>query len=73
VEDRDSERLTDVVNTIDHDDDPIGMWIGPGTEVGGYIVDGELGHGGEAEVAREAFRTAKKQQRDALIAFLETL
>jgi serine/threonine protein kinase len=46
VEDRDSERLTDVVNAVDHDDDPIGMRIGPGTDVGGYIIDGELGHGG---------------------------
>jgi serine/threonine protein kinase len=43
VEDRDSERWTDVVDAVD--DDPIGMRIGPGTEVGGYIIDGELGHG----------------------------
>ncbi|HEY0479393.1 MAG TPA: protein kinase, partial [Kofleriaceae bacterium] len=47
VEHRDSERLTDVVDAIGGpDDDPIGMRIGPGTDVGGYIVDGELGHGG---------------------------
>jgi serine/threonine-protein kinase len=51
VEDHDSERLTDVVDAVrpigDHgDDDPIGMRIGPGTEVGGYIIDGELGQGG---------------------------
>jgi len=47
VEDRDSERLTDVVDAFGgHDDDPIGMRVGPGTEVGGYIIDGELGHGG---------------------------
>ena len=47
VEDRDSERLTDVVDAIGGpDDDPIGMRIGPGTEVGGYVIDGELGHGG---------------------------
>jgi serine/threonine protein kinase len=46
VEDRDSERLTDVVPAVEHDDDPIGMQIGPGTEVGGYVIDGELGHGG---------------------------
>jgi serine/threonine protein kinase len=50
VEDRDSERLTDVVDSVDPvgglDDDPIGMRIGPGTEIGGYVVDGELGHGG---------------------------
>ncbi|HEX7840005.1 MAG TPA: protein kinase [Kofleriaceae bacterium] len=47
VEDRDSERLTDVVDAVGGpDDDPIGMRIGPGTEVGGYIIDGELGHGG---------------------------
>jgi serine/threonine-protein kinase len=51
VEDRDSERLTDVIEAVrapdDHaDDDPIGMRIEPGTEVGGYVIDGELGHGG---------------------------
>ncbi|MEO7729475.1 MAG: protein kinase [Kofleriaceae bacterium] len=28
------------------DDDPIGMRVGPGLEVGGYVIDGELGHGG---------------------------
>ena len=32
-----------------------------------------LWHGGEAEAAREAFRTAPRSDRDALIAFLETL
>jgi CxxC motif-containing protein (DUF1111 family) len=32
-----------------------------------------LWHGGEAETAREAFRTASKADRDALIAFLTTL
>jgi CxxC motif-containing protein (DUF1111 family) len=32
-----------------------------------------LWHGGEAMAAREAFRTAAKQDRDALIAFLQTL
>jgi CxxC motif-containing protein (DUF1111 family) len=37
------------------------------------LAEAILWHGGEAEVAREAFRTAAKQQRDALIAFLETL
>jgi serine/threonine protein kinase len=51
VEDRDSNRLTDVVDAVaapsDHgDDDPVGMRVGPGTEVGGYVIDGELGHGG---------------------------
>jgi serine/threonine-protein kinase len=47
VEDRDSERLTDVVDAVaGHDDDPIGMRVGPGTEVGGYVIDGELGSGG---------------------------
>jgi serine/threonine-protein kinase len=43
VEDRDSERLTDVVDAVG---DELGMRVGPGTEVGGYIIDGELGHGG---------------------------
>jgi serine/threonine-protein kinase len=48
VEDHDSERLTDVVDAVGPrgDDDPIGMRIGRGTEVGGYVIDGELGHGG---------------------------
>jgi CxxC motif-containing protein (DUF1111 family) len=32
-----------------------------------------LWHGGEAMAAREAFRLAAKQERDALIAFLQTL
>jgi serine/threonine protein kinase len=46
--------MTDVVDAVrphaDHrdlaDDDPIGMRVGPGTEVGGYVIDGEIGHGG---------------------------
>jgi len=50
VEDHDSERLTDVLDAAgprDHgDDDPRCTRVGPGVEVGGYIVDGELGHGG---------------------------
>jgi serine/threonine protein kinase len=50
VEDHDSERFTDVVDAVrtprDGDDDPLGMKVGPGTDVGGYVVDGELGHGG---------------------------
>ncbi|HEX3482800.1 MAG TPA: protein kinase [Kofleriaceae bacterium] len=47
VEDSGSERLTDVVEAASGlDDDPIGMRIGPGTEVGGYVIEGELGHGG---------------------------
>jgi serine/threonine-protein kinase len=50
VEDRDSERLTDIGDGADpagdhEDDDRSGMRIGPGIEVGGYVVDGELGHG----------------------------
>ena len=32
-----------------------------------------LWHGGEAEVAKEAFRTAPEAERDALIAFLASL
>ena len=32
-----------------------------------------LWHGGEAEAAREAFRNAAKPERDALIAFLNSL
>ncbi|HEY5948305.1 MAG TPA: di-heme oxidoredictase family protein, partial [Kofleriaceae bacterium] len=32
-----------------------------------------LWHGGEAQTAREAFRTASRADRDALIAFLATL
>ena len=48
VEDHDSERLTDVIDAaVPHgDDDPVGMRVGRGTEVGGYVIDGELGHGG---------------------------
>ena len=50
VEDHDSERLTDVLDAVGPgdpgDDDALGMRIGPGTEVGGYVIDGELGHGG---------------------------
>ena len=39
--------MTDVVDAISGpDDDPIGMRIGPGTEVGGYVIEGQLGHGG---------------------------
>ena len=54
VEDRDSERLTDVVDAVGPlgDDDPIGMRVGPGTEIGGYIIDGEVGHGGMGVVYR---------------------
>lgn len=37
------------------------------------IAEAILWHGGEAERAREAFRTAAKGDREALIAFLETL
>jgi CxxC motif-containing protein (DUF1111 family) len=32
-----------------------------------------LWHGGEAEMAKEAFRTAPRQERDALVAFLKSL
>jgi serine/threonine-protein kinase len=47
VEDSGSERRTDVVDAIGGpDDDPIGMRIGPGTEIGGYVIEGQLGHGG---------------------------
>src|SRR5262249_10087378 len=34
------------------------------------LAEAILWHGGEAEAAREAFRTAQKADRDALIAFL---
>ncbi len=52
--------------------------VQPGTT---YLHDGRartleeaiLWHGGEAERAQQAFRTAKKSDRDALIRFLETL
>jgi CxxC motif-containing protein (DUF1111 family) len=37
------------------------------------LAEAILWHGGEAELAREAFRLAPKQQRDALIGFLQTL
>jgi CxxC motif-containing protein (DUF1111 family) len=37
------------------------------------LAEAILWHGGEAEAAREAFRLARKVDRDALIAFLETL
>lgn len=37
------------------------------------LAEAILWHGGEAEGAREAFRTAAKRDRDALIAFLESL
>jgi CxxC motif-containing protein (DUF1111 family) len=37
------------------------------------LAEAILWHGGEAEAAREAFRTAPRQQRDALIGFLQTL
>ncbi|TMQ09637.1 MAG: thiol oxidoreductase [Deltaproteobacteria bacterium] len=37
------------------------------------LAEAILWHGGEAHPAREAFRLAAKQQRAALIAFLETL
>jgi CxxC motif-containing protein (DUF1111 family) len=37
------------------------------------LAEAILWHGGEAEPAREAFRTADRADRDALIAFLQTL
>ena len=37
------------------------------------IEEAILWHGGEAEKAKEAFRTAPKPDRDALVAFLKTL
>lgn len=37
------------------------------------LAEAILWHGGEAEGSREAFRTAQKRDRDALIAFLESL
>jgi CxxC motif-containing protein (DUF1111 family) len=47
----------------------------------GFLHDGRartyaeaiMWHGGEAQAAREAFRTASKSDRDALAAFLDTL
>jgi CxxC motif-containing protein (DUF1111 family) len=47
----------------------------------GFLHDGRardlaeaiLWHGGEAEVAREAFRTAARDEREALLAFLASL
>ncbi len=37
------------------------------------LAEAILWHGGEAMTAREAFRTASRAERDALIAFLDTL
>jgi CxxC motif-containing protein (DUF1111 family) len=37
------------------------------------IAEAILWHGGEAQAAREAFRLARRRDRDALISFLETL
>lgn len=37
------------------------------------LTEAIMWHGGEAETAREAFRTMDKSNRDALIAFLESL
>ncbi|MDB4961498.1 MAG: putative thiol oxidoreductase [Myxococcales bacterium] len=37
------------------------------------LAEAILWHGGEAQTGREAFRTAPRSDRDALIAFLETL
>lgn len=37
------------------------------------IAEAILWHGGEARVARESFRTARKDRRDDLLAFLEAL
>ena len=37
------------------------------------LAEAILWHGGEAQAAREAFRLASKQERDALIGFLQTL
>jgi CxxC motif-containing protein (DUF1111 family) len=37
------------------------------------VAEAILWHGGEAEAAREAFRLAPKPDRDALIAFLNSL
>lgn len=37
------------------------------------LAEAILWHGGEAEAAREAFRTASRADRDALIAFLQSL
>ena len=49
VEDHDSERMTDVIEAVSGDapvDDPVGMRVGTGTEISGYVIDGELGRGG---------------------------
>ena len=49
VEDHEDDRLTEVVEAPGPpggDDDPIGMRVGRGTEIGGYVIDGELGRGG---------------------------
>jgi CxxC motif-containing protein (DUF1111 family) len=37
------------------------------------VAEAVLWHGGEAEAAREAFRNASRQERDALVAFLNSL
>lgn len=37
------------------------------------LAEAILWHGGEAQAAREAFRTASRRDRDALVAFLSTL
>jgi CxxC motif-containing protein (DUF1111 family) len=37
------------------------------------LAEAILWHGGEARLAREAFRLAPRAQRDALIGFLQTL
>ena len=37
------------------------------------LAEAILWHGGEAEAARETFRTSSKADRDALLAFLQSL
>lgn len=37
------------------------------------VAEAVLWHGGEAEAAREAFRNASRQERDALVAFVNSL